>query len=291
MNRTPALSIALLFVTSIGWSTNARAQASSAQGCGLGSPPGVSVHEIVSGERPRTYRLFVPSDPPTPTPLVLDLHGSGGTAEGQARNSRLETLAEREGFAVATLEADTGRRWNVPVIAGRSDDIAYVSDVIDNVGSVACIDASRVYSTGFSGGARMTSLLGCRLNGRIAAIAPVAGLRWPAPCDGRPIPVLTFHGLADPQNTYDGHASERGAEWEESVPEALAGWAGHNGCDSRVVLEDPAGPLSTMRYEGCNGDAEVRMIRIDDLGHTWPREEVDATAVMWEFFRRHRLPE
>jgi polyhydroxybutyrate depolymerase len=222
--------------------------------------------------------------------LVLDLHGSGGSAEGQARTSRFESLAETEGFAVATLEADASRRWNVPVTEDRDDDVAYVSDVITSVGSIACIDASRVYATGFSGGARMTSLLGCRLNDRIAAIAPVAGLRWPAPCEGRPLPVLTFHGLADRQNPYDGHADGRGAEWEESVPEALAAWGDYNGCDSDVVFGDPAGPLSTMGYEGCEAGTEVRLIRIDGLGHTWPREEVDATAVMWEFFTRHRLP-
>ena len=237
------------------------------------------------------YRLFIPVDLSTPMPLVLDLHGSGGSAEGQARTSRLEAVAEREGFVVATLEADTGRRWNVPVTADRADDVAYVSDVITSVSSMACIDSSRVYSTGFSGGARMTSLLGCRLNDRIAAIAPVAGLRWPAPCQGRPIPVLTFHGLADRQNPYDGHAEGRGAEWEESVPEAMAGWAKHNNCDPGVILDDPEGPLSVMRFDGCEDGAEVRMVRIDGLGHTWPREEVEATAVMWEFFTRHRLEE
>jgi polyhydroxybutyrate depolymerase len=105
------------------------------------------------------------------------------------------------------------------------------------------------------------------------------------------VPVLTFHGLADPQNTYDGHAEGRGGEWVESVPEALAGWADHNGCDAEVIFEDPAGPLSTMRYTGCRDDAGVRLVRIDGLGHTWPREEVDATAVMWEFFNQYQLPE
>ena len=155
----------------------------------------------------------------------------------------------------------------MPVSEGRADDVAYVSDVITNSGSIACIDRTRVYSTGFSGGARMTSLLGCHLNDQIAAIAPVAGLRWPTPCEGRPVPVLTFHGLADPQNTYDGHAEGRGPEWLESVPEALAGWADHNGGDSDVIFEDASGRLSTMRYEGCEVDAEVRLIRIDEGGH------------------------
>ena len=171
---------------------------------------------------------------------------------------------------------------------GRADDVQYVSDVIAHVAARVCTDETRVYATGFSGGGRMTSLLACKLGSRLAAVAPVSGLRWPGPCDGRAVPVLTFHGLADPQNPYDGHAAGRGAEWEESVPDALASWARHNKCKGDAILEDPAGPLSTMRYDGC-GAAEVRMIRIDGLGHTWTKVEVDTTAVMWQFFKSHRL--
>jgi polyhydroxybutyrate depolymerase len=101
--------------------------------------------------------------------------------------------------------------------------------------------------------------------------------------------VLTLHGLADPQNTYDGHAEGRGAEWLESVPEALAGWAQHNGCKPDAILEDSPGPLSTLRYEGCKDGAEVRLIRVDGLRHEWARDQLDATATMWEFFERHPL--
>ena len=101
------------------------------------------------------------------------------------------------------------------------------------------------------------------------------------------MPVLTFHGLADPQNPYDGHAAGRGEEWLESVPEALAGWARLDGCKGEPILDDPPGPLSTMRYEGCADGTEVRMIRIDGLGHTWTKAEVDTTSVMWQFFKGH----
>ena len=273
--------------------TNVRAQeAAAANACALNAAAGVTEQRLRSGGLERSYRLFVPPgyDGRTLLPLVLDLHGSGGTAAGQAATSRFEQLAAREGVLVATLQAGAqGNRWNVPTTAERPDDVQYVSDVIDHVAARACTDTSRVYATGFSGGARMSSLLACRLNSRIAAIAPMAGLRWPGPCEGRAIPVLTFHGLADPQNTYDGRVEGRGGEWVESVPDALAGWARHNGCDAGVIVEDPPGPLSTMRYGMCDGDAEVRLVRIDGLGHTWARQEVDATAAMWAFFQKHTL--
>jgi polyhydroxybutyrate depolymerase len=258
--------------------------------CDLPHKSGVSSQELTSGQRQREYRLFVPPgyDGHLRLPLVLDLHGSGGSSADQARNSGFEILGASERFAVATLDAE-GARWNVPVQNNRADDVAYVRDVITNVAARVCIDETRVYATGFSGGGRMTSLLGCQLGSRIAAIAPVSGLRFSGPCNGRQIPVLTFHGLADSQNPYDGHVPGRGEEWVESVPDALAGWARHNSCKGEAILDDPPGPLSTMRYEGCVDGTEVRMIRIDGLGHTWTRREVDTTGVMWQFFKSHRL--
>lgn len=281
------LPLALLLAAS-----PARAQrAQDALPCDLPHIAGVSSQQLTSGQRSRNYRLYVPPgyDGHRRLPLVLDLHGSGGNAAGQARTSGLEGLSAGETFLVATLEAEGGR-WNVPVQEGRANDVLYASDVIDHVAAQLCTDQTRVYATGFSGGGRMSSLIGCTLGSRIAAIAPVSALRFPAPCTGRPLPVLTFHGLADPQNPYDGHVPGRGGEWEESVPDALAGWAGRDGCKGQVILEDPPGPLSTMRYDGCADGSEVRLIRIDGLGHRWTRDEVDTTATMWQFFKSHQLP-
>jgi len=240
----------------------AQSRGGTASSCDLPRAPGVSSERLTSGQRQRAYRLFVPPgyDGHVRLPLVLDLHGSGGNAAGQAATSGLETLSVRERFLVATLEAENGL-WNVPVRDNRADDVAYVRDVIADVAARLCTDETRVYATGFSGGGRMTSLLACRLGSRIAAVAPVAGLRFPGPCDGPPVPVLTFHGLADSQNPYAGHAPGRGAEWLESVPEALAGWARHNGCRENVIADDPPGPLSTMRYDGCRDGTDVRLIR------------------------------
>jgi polyhydroxybutyrate depolymerase len=287
--HVPHIVTVLVFVSS---ATAAHGQSRDPvpSSCDLPHESGVSSQQFMSGQRQRAYRLFVPPgyDGRQRLPLVLDLHGSGGTSAGQARNSGLETLSASERFIVATLDAEGGR-WNVPVQDGRADDVAYVGDVINHVAARLCTDETRVYATGFSGGGRMSSLLACRLGSRIAAVAPVSGLRFPGPCNGRPIPVLTFHGLADPQNPYDGHAAGRGAEWQESVPEALAGWARHNSCKGDAILDDPPGPLSTMRYQGCSDGTEVRMIRIDGLGHTWTKQEVDTTGVMWQFFKSHRL--
>jgi polyhydroxybutyrate depolymerase len=193
--RVPWVVAALVVVSGLATTSHAQVLAEAAD-CNVPHASGVQEQRLVSGGRDRTYRLFVPAgyDGRTRLPLVLDLHGSGGSSAGQARNSRFEDLAAREAFAVATLQAEDAR-WNVPVAAERADDVAYVRDVIDHVAAQLCIDRARVYATGFSGGGRMSSLLGCRLNDRIAAIAPVSALRWPAPCEGRPVPVLVDYDV------------------------------------------------------------------------------------------------
>jgi polyhydroxybutyrate depolymerase len=285
LRRATVLLLLLLLLLAL--APLARAQASPAA-CSL-SPVNGEMRELTSGGHKRVYRLFVPAATAGQVrlPLVFDLHGTGGNTTGRARETGFEALGAREGFAVATLQAEESR-WNVPVATWRADDVQYVSDVIDDIAARSCIDPARVYATGFSGGGRMSSLLGCRLNDRIAAIAPVGGLRWFGPCAGRAVPVLTIHGLADFTNPYEGHG-DRGAEWVESVPEALAGWAAHNHCQQKLVQDKSAGPLQTLRYAGCSSDAEVKLIRIDGMGHVWPHAEIDATAAIWQFFKAHPL--
>src|SRR5512134_2010766 len=93
---------AVVTLAAVSVSSNINAQtatpAGAAAACNLMHAPGVTAEKLTSGGRERTYRLFVPAgyDGRTALPLVLDLHGSGGTAERQAANSRFEALAERE---------------------------------------------------------------------------------------------------------------------------------------------------------------------------------------------------
>src|SRR5258705_12776439 len=117
--------------------------------CDLPQASGVSSQELMSGQRPRVYRLFVPPgyDGHQRLPLVLDLHGSGGSSAGQARNSGLEMVSASERFIVATLDA-VDPRWNVPVQAGRPADGAYVSHVVDDVARAVCPDEAAVLVAG-----------------------------------------------------------------------------------------------------------------------------------------------
>lgn len=175
---------------------------------GLASPavfaqPQTGVETITSGGVERSYLLYVPEAyRGDPAPLVLNFHGSGGVPENQLRTSGFGELADREGFVVAFpagafTNSVTARSWNANVEAG-VDDVQFARDVIADVSSKLRIDASRIYATGFSGGARMTSRLACELADTLAAAAPVSGLQYPDGCTlVHAMPIITFHGKAD----------------------------------------------------------------------------------------------
>lgn len=190
---------------------------SRSAGCGVSFATGQTTTVTVSsGGRERTAIVYVPTgyDSRKPLPLVLDLHGSGSNAAEQMARSELSDSAELNTFLTVAPQG-LGGRWNVPGVttgANLADDEQFLSDLIDRLQATLCIDDRRVYGAGYSGGGRMISQYACDHPERVAAIAPVAGLRagfpvnvadgWrpdPASCHPeRSVPVITFSGTADP---------------------------------------------------------------------------------------------
>jgi polyhydroxybutyrate depolymerase len=155
------------------------------------------------------------------------------------------------------------------------------------------IDAKRVFVSGFSGGARMASQLGCDLSNLVAAVAPVAGLRFPSPCNSaRPAAVVAFHGTADSVNPYDGGGPPY---WTYSVPSAEQQWAAHNGCGATPSVSTAATGVELTSYAECSGGADVELFTTQGADHVWPgapgqNDAIDANALMWMFFSAHVLP-
>ncbi len=249
--------------------------------------------------------------------LVLNLHGSGSSAAGQEAFTGMDATADRDGFIVVypqgAIRTSTGYDWNVPgvpllggkaVPKGAADDVAFLSRLITVLEQHYCINPHDVDATGFSGGARMTSQLGCDLADRVAAIAPVSGLRFPSPCPGqRAVPVVAFHGTADPVDPYGGDGQ---AYWTYSVSEAAHRWAQHDGCLTPPATTTPAPTVQLTTYTPCSTTGVVELYTLQGAGHTWPggppvskqlrrllgpaSNAIDANTTMWTFFQQHPLP-
>jgi polyhydroxybutyrate depolymerase len=286
--------------------------------CDGQAKPGDSVVTIDSGGMQRTVLLHLPSgyDDRHQTPLVLNLHGSESTAAAQESFTGMDATADSDGFIVAypqaAIAAGTGFDWNVPgqpLLGGSSapsnapGDVVFLQQSIDALEAGLCVDATRIYVTGFSGGARMASQVGCDLSTVVAAIAPVSGLRFPAPCPAtRPLPVIAFHGTVDPVDPYNGNGQ---AYWTYSVPSAAQRWAAFDGCTSAPVVAQPQPSIRLSSYAGCKAGAAVSLYTIDGEGHEWPggphlgraytailgaqSDAISANNTMWQFFSSHPL--
>ncbi len=280
--------------------------------------PGTATITPTIGGVVRTAVVHVPTGYATsPVPLVVNMHGSQSTATQQEAFTGMDATADADGFLVVYPQADipsgTGFEWNVPgqplfggaaVPAGSADDVAFIEQLVDRLEQQYCIDESRIYATGFSGGARMASQLGCDASTTFAAIAPVSGLRFPSPCPStRAVPVVAFHGTADPVDPYAGHGQPY---WTYSVPVAASRWAVHNTCTPAAAITHPVPTVQVSTYQPCAGGSAVQLYTITGEGHEWPggpplpraltrvlgpqSSAISANDVMWAFFEAHPRP-
>jgi polyhydroxybutyrate depolymerase len=260
---------------------------------------------ILATGRPRIVVVHVPAGTKEPVALVLNMHGSGGTASDEEAAIGMDQAADANGFIVAYPQGGIplggGFAWNVPgqpladgssVPADAEDDAAFLAAAIASLERKYPIDPKRVYATGLSGGGRMASQLGCDLSTIVAAIAPVAGLRFPSPCNSqRPVPVISFHGTSDGTNPYDGGGP---AYWTYSVPTAAERWSAHNRCAPVPEVTQAAPGVQVTRYADCTAGTTVELYTISGAGHEWPgapqqTNAIDANTVMWKFFSAHPL--
>ncbi len=270
-----------------------------APSAGCGTPPDVTApadgspdveQAITSGGTERTYRLAVPPsyDENAPAPLIFNLHGLGSDAIQQSVYSGLPAAAVKRGAIVATPDA-IGGAWQVGGSeAAPSVDVVLISDLLADLEKRFCTDGRRIYAAGLSLGGLFSAVLGCSLPDTIAAIGVVTVEIKPEQCDA-PLPILAFHGDADPVVPY------------EDTLDNMVEWATLNGCATEPSLEAIGVDVEHRVYPGCEGGAEVELYTVLGGGHTWTgsaidvpslgvnTKTVDATELILDFFEEHPL--
>jgi polyhydroxybutyrate depolymerase len=265
---------------------------------------------LVSSGETRHYLLYVPKsyNPATSTPLVISLHAFGLTPVWQKQISHWNELADESGFIVV-YPAGTGvpKLWRAKLDdGGKYDidiDVAFMSDLIDELQRKYSIDSKRIYVNGFSNGGGMAYGLYCRLSRRIAAIGMVGGailLPWDKCHATQPTPVIAFHGTADPITFYGGGYSRLFKVTFPSIQDWVSEFGRRNMCAGTPSRSVVSSEVSRLQYSRCARDADVVLYTIEGGGHTWPggrplhffghtTKDINATRVTWEFFSRHSL--
>ena len=266
--------------------------------------------ELVSSGRKREYVLHVPTryDRSKPTPLVISMHGAALWGAAQRDISQWDRVADREGIIVVYPSGTTGsgpRIWHVDSSAGLRRDVTFISELIDTLRASYNIDPARVYANGLSNGGGMAFVLSCMLSDRIAAVGMVGAaqtLPWDWCTDRHAVPMIAFHGTNDRAVPYTGGPSLVTSRPFPNVVTWLAHWARRNGCAPSAIDSAFARDVSRRAYANCDQDADVVLYTIQGGGHTWPggmqlpqwwlgttSRSIDASSVMWDFFRRHPL--
>jgi polyhydroxybutyrate depolymerase len=291
-----------------------------------GGPPGANFAGAATNTlvAARPYRLVAPTtiDPRKAYPLVLVLHGWGGSSEHVERYYQLDPLVNERGFLVAypqgTEETSHPRHfwgghrrfWDATdaccnFYGASVDDVAYLDAVIDDVSSHYRVDPKRVFVMGLSNGGYMSYRYACDRANRVAAIVSQAGAMWAdtsrcKPSD--PVAVLQIHGTDDELVPYEGKTT--GAPGESHLPSArqsASAWATFDKCSATTDTSAPPRDLiagsvqddapdvetTTERWTGCRG---VELWTMRGAGHVpLPRQPLWGQTI-YDWLAAHPKP-
>lgn len=275
------------------------------------------VVSLPHGGAARAYRVHVPASyAGRPMPLLVALHGGGGSMEHMSndRNYGLVSKSEQAGFVVVFPNGtgalgDKLATWNAGGCCARArdrnvDDVGFIRAVVADIETRLAIDKSRVFATGMSNGGMMAYRLACEAAEVFKAIAAVGAADVTAACTPvAPISILHIHARDDDHVPVAGGAGPAAVRLAGKVADypplqrTILAWAGREQCqrEPRRVLSTPG--ATCERYMGCASGAAVELCLTDSGGHSWPggskprakqppSTAISANDIMWDFFTR-----
>jgi len=235
-------------------------------------PAGYSTISSDDG-RTRTYKVVDLSNGEDDVPMVLVVHGFGGSAEAMSAYTGIEAaLAEAGVNAVVVYPngsgADEGspQSWNAGgccpfAMYGPVDDVSFFTRLISTVEADYSTDPDQVWFVGHSNGGMMGYRLACEIADKVSAIGVAAGALMVDACaPSRPINVLHLHGELDAVVPLDG-GDAIGIVFPPTRV-SVDRYADAAGCD-------PASAAATNSIDRTCGAARVSLVVDATWTHDW----------------------
>jgi poly(hydroxyalkanoate) depolymerase family esterase len=265
----------------------------------------------------RAYKLFVPSSCNGQVlgqalgqalPLVVMLHGCTQSPDDFAAGTRMNELAEEQGFLVAypaqAQSANVGKCWNWFNARDQlrdSGEPSLIAGITLQIISEFPVDRARVYIAGLSAGGAAAATMGSLYPDLYAAIGVHSGLACGAASDmssgfaamkqgvspaakarrrdsaAPSVPAIVFHG--------DSDATVHPANGDEVIVQARAG------ADLRVEVSREQDYTRTIHADE-SGRPVAEHWLLHGAGHAWsytnPRGP-NASRAMMRFFAHHHI--
>jgi poly(3-hydroxybutyrate) depolymerase len=237
----------------------------------------------------RKFDFYIPANLPANRPMLVIMHGHGGSRESIAHNESTYAFADANQIAVLWPEGSTWplNSWNAGPCCSEAgilnmDDVSYLDRAIGDVKNRAGTDDTRVYMTGHSNGAIMTQRYALQKKG-MAAIYPMSfpvtdNWLWQMPQawkEGRKTPVRAVHSRDDDLLFYNGGVAlpglilPFGLLGSDSAQKGLSTSASINSCGPVQIQEkypshvDGAPTdMDVQRYENCAMDSAVHLVSL-----------------------------
>jgi polyhydroxybutyrate depolymerase len=237
-----------------------------------------------------------------PSPLVIMLHGHGGSADqitgkdgkkGAPYRIWLD-IARRENLTLVAPEglkgSDGKLGWNDcrgdASTNPKSDDVAFIDALLQNLVKEQSIDPSRVFAIGTSNGGHMALRLAAERPTRFTAIAAViASMPKNSQCaePTRPVPMMFINGTRDPFVPYEGGfvgkgSYKRGADL--STQDSVRLWVKVNHAKAEAEFSEKpdldqkdSSRVFIENHPALPGGAPVLLYRIEGGGHSEPSQK------------------
>jgi poly(3-hydroxybutyrate) depolymerase len=226
----------------------------------------------------RCWQTHVPENLSSdlPVPLIVDIHGWGGTAGGQMFVSDFNTIADEYGAVVIYPAAvEPVRGWNAGWCCESHDDLGFILRLVDIAIQIHDIDTDRIYATGWSNGCAMSQMLAMKASDIFAAIGCMAQyLNTDYDSTYSPIPVIEVHGMLDQIIVYASSASNSiqnpnspSQAFETGAIQNMYDWGEYNGCSGSPETFEVNGLYSIHGFNDCQNGAEVRLMSIYAAQH------------------------
>lgn len=244
----------------------------------------------------RTYLVHIPKNLPADAPLMVVLHGYGNKAGFIKFYSRMNAVANQNGFGVVYPQGSKDKygktHWDADLSISQTDDVGFITSLASHLKQKHALDPRKLFVFGVSNGGFMAYKLAETVPEQVTAIGSVVGTMsgktWRTrDSSAAPVPVIQFSGMMDHIVPMDGSMSKNngwgGAPHIESI---VSYWAHKNGATQTdtTLLRSTTTKISYLNQKN---QRITEFYKIENMGHSFPRKRkhgLDTSQLIWDFF-------